>query len=153
MCTCEISSMATASPPVRLSCYKRHLSRFNFISRLRRGMQFLSGSTRLNWQGTITCAPVRFMIPHLVTRQYSRILDSWIEEIWPVPSVCGTHTMRLTKVSLIYRHTKNMRMMLWNSQSRLKHERPRRNGDKRPIWHPVTSVRECRHLAKLGCSL
>jgi site-specific recombinase XerD len=45
----------------------------------------------------------------LGTRQYARILDSWIDEIGLDPSAYGTHTMRRTKASLIYRRTKNIR--------------------------------------------
>ena len=47
--------------------------------------------------------------PHLGTRQYARILDSWIDEIGLDPTAYGTHTMRRTKASLIYRRTKNIR--------------------------------------------
>ena len=47
--------------------------------------------------------------PHLGTGQYARILDSWIEEIGLDPTAYGTHTMRRTKASLIYRRTKNIR--------------------------------------------
>ena len=47
--------------------------------------------------------------PHLGTRQYARILDSWIKEIGLDPTACGTHTIRRTKASLIYRRTKNIR--------------------------------------------
>lgn len=47
--------------------------------------------------------------PHLGTRQYARILDSWIEEIGLDPAAYGTHTIRRTKASLIYRRTKNIR--------------------------------------------
>ena len=47
--------------------------------------------------------------PHLGTRQYARILDSWVEEIGLDPAAYGTHSMRRTKASLIYRRTKNLR--------------------------------------------
>lgn len=47
--------------------------------------------------------------PHLGTRQYARILDSWVEEIGLDPTAYGTHTIRRTKASLIYRRTKNIR--------------------------------------------
>jgi len=36
-------------------------------------------------------------------------LDSWIKEIGLDPTAYGTHTMRRTKASLIYRRTKNIR--------------------------------------------
>jgi integrase len=47
--------------------------------------------------------------PHLSTRQYARIVDSWIEEIGLDPAAYGTHSIRRTKPSLIYRRTKNLR--------------------------------------------
>lgn len=47
--------------------------------------------------------------PHLSTRQYARIVDSWVSEIGLDASAYGTHTMRRTKASLIYRRTKNLR--------------------------------------------
>ena len=47
--------------------------------------------------------------PHLGTRQHARILNSWIEEIGLDPTAYGTHTIRRTKASLIYRRTKNIR--------------------------------------------
>jgi integrase len=45
--------------------------------------------------------------PHLSTRQYARIVDSWVEEIGLDPTAYGTHSIRRTKPSLIYRRTKN----------------------------------------------
>lgn len=47
--------------------------------------------------------------PHLSTRQYARIVDSWVREIGLDPAAYGTHTLRRTKASLIYRRTKNLR--------------------------------------------
>jgi integrase len=47
--------------------------------------------------------------PHLSTRQYARIVDRWIREIGLDPAPYGTHTLRRTKASLIYRRTKNLR--------------------------------------------
>ena len=47
--------------------------------------------------------------PHLSTRQYARIVDRWIHDIGLDPGAYGTHTMRRTKASLIYRRTKNLR--------------------------------------------
>lgn len=46
---------------------------------------------------------------HLSTRQYSRIVDQWITLIGLNDSDYGTHTMRRTKASLIYKRTKNLR--------------------------------------------
>lgn len=46
---------------------------------------------------------------HLSTRQYARIVNAWVEEIGLDSANYGTHTMRRTKVSLIYKRTKNLR--------------------------------------------
>jgi integrase len=47
--------------------------------------------------------------PHLSTRQYSRIVRSWVESIGLDPAAYGTHSLRRTKPTLIYRRTKNLR--------------------------------------------
>jgi len=47
--------------------------------------------------------------PHFSTRQYSRIVKKWISEIGLDPYSYGTHSMRRTKASIIYRRTKNLR--------------------------------------------
>jgi integrase len=47
--------------------------------------------------------------PHLSTRQYARIVSGWVREIGLDAAAYGTHTMRRTKASLIYRRTKNLR--------------------------------------------
>ncbi|HEX7563783.1 MAG TPA: tyrosine-type recombinase/integrase, partial [Bradyrhizobium sp.] len=47
--------------------------------------------------------------PHLSTRQYARIVDSWVLQLGLDPSNYGTHTLRRTKATLIYRRTKNLR--------------------------------------------
>jgi len=46
---------------------------------------------------------------HLSTRQYARIVKAWIKSIGLDPAMYGTHTMRRTKASLIYRRAKNLR--------------------------------------------
>ncbi|UGB45468.1 tyrosine-type recombinase/integrase [Frateuria edaphi] len=46
---------------------------------------------------------------HLSTRQYARIVHAWVRSIGLDPCSYGTHSMRRTKVALIYRHTKNLR--------------------------------------------
>jgi len=47
--------------------------------------------------------------PHLSTRQYARIVRRWVREIGLNPAAYGTHTLRRTKATLIYRRTKNLR--------------------------------------------
>jgi integrase len=46
---------------------------------------------------------------HLTTRQYGRLVDEWVEMIGLDPSNYGTHSMRRTKVALIYKKTGNLR--------------------------------------------
>ena len=47
--------------------------------------------------------------PHLSTRQYARIVEHWVKSIGLNPTAYGTHTMRRTKATLVYRRTKNLR--------------------------------------------
>jgi len=47
--------------------------------------------------------------PHLSTRQYSRIVGSWVGAIGLAPAARGTHSLRRTKPTLIYRRTRNLR--------------------------------------------
>jgi len=46
---------------------------------------------------------------HLSTRQYSRLLKQWVHLLGLEPSAYGTHSLRRTKVSLLYRKTGNLR--------------------------------------------
>ncbi len=47
--------------------------------------------------------------PHISRRQYARLLSSWLSDIGLDPSIYGTHSLRRTKASMIYRRTKNLR--------------------------------------------
>lgn len=47
--------------------------------------------------------------PHISTRQYAKIVDHWVTSIGLDCNAYGTHTMRRTKATLIYRRTKNLR--------------------------------------------
>jgi len=47
--------------------------------------------------------------PHLGTRQHAGILEGWVEELGLHPADYGTHSMRRTKATLIYRRTRNLR--------------------------------------------
>lgn len=46
---------------------------------------------------------------HWSTRQYARIVESWVAGIGLDSTAYGTHSLRRTKASLIYRQTKNLR--------------------------------------------
>jgi integrase len=47
--------------------------------------------------------------PHLSTRQYARIVKQWVALMGADPAEYGTHSLRRTKATLIYRQTKNLR--------------------------------------------
>lgn len=47
--------------------------------------------------------------PHVSTRQYARIVHQWIAAAGLDSTTYGTHTMRRTKATLIYKRTKNLR--------------------------------------------
>ena len=68
------------------------------------------------WIMTARLKPEQFLFPsrvaespHLSTRQYSRIVGSWVGSIGLDPAVYSTHSLRRTKPTLIYRRTKNLR--------------------------------------------
>lgn len=46
---------------------------------------------------------------HIGTQQYRRILKKWVAGIDLDPALYGTHTMRRTKATLLYRKNKNLR--------------------------------------------
>lgn len=46
---------------------------------------------------------------HLTTRQYARLVSQWISSIGLDASLYGTHSLRRTKATLIYRRTGNLR--------------------------------------------
>lgn len=69
-----------------------------------------------NWinQATLTSEDYLFKSrmkksPHISTRQYARIVESWVSQIGLDPADYGTHSLRRTKASLIYKRTKNLR--------------------------------------------
>jgi integrase len=45
----------------------------------------------------------------MTTRQYARLLSKWIGNIGLDPRIYGTHSLRRTKATLIYRRTGNLR--------------------------------------------
>jgi integrase len=85
-----------------------------------RPVQFeITPSTREAVEAWINCAGLKaddylfpsrlHTSPHLSTRQYARIVDGWVQEIGLDPAAYGTHSLRRTKPTLIYRRTKNLR--------------------------------------------
>ena len=47
--------------------------------------------------------------PHISTRQYARIVHHWADAAGLDSAIYGTHSMRRTKATLIYKRTKNLR--------------------------------------------
>ena len=85
-----------------------------------RPVQFeITEQTRQSVQGWIAAGELtsnQYLFPsrtknshHLSTRQYARIVARWVRSIGLDPAAYGTHTMRRTKATLIYRRTKNLR--------------------------------------------
>ncbi len=57
---------------------------------------------------------------HLPTRQYARIVKAWVTSIGLGAAMYGTHRLRRTKVSLIYRRTISLRaIQLLQGQTKL----------------------------------
>jgi integrase len=46
---------------------------------------------------------------HLSTRQYARLVGKWVAMIDLEPTAYGTHSLRRTKVALVYKRTGNLR--------------------------------------------
>ena len=46
---------------------------------------------------------------HISTRQYTRLVDEWVTGIGLRPEDYGTHSLRRTKASIIYKQTGNLR--------------------------------------------
>ena len=68
------------------------------------------------WIAKAKLKPDEFLFPsrlrasvHLSTRQYARVVQKWVSSIGLDPTSYGTHSMRRTKATLIYRRTKNLR--------------------------------------------
>lgn len=56
---------------------------------------------------------------HVTTRQYGWLLDDWVSLIGRDPALYGTHSIRRTKVALIYKRAGNLRacqLMLGHSK-------------------------------------
>lgn len=51
----------------------------------------------------------RFPFGHLSTRQYARLVDEWVSVVGLDRRDYGTHSLRRTKASLIYKSTGNLR--------------------------------------------
>ena len=82
------------------------------------------------WIASAHLKPEQFLFPsrvsespHLSTRQDSRIVGAWVASIGLDPAAYGTHSLRRTKATLIYRRTRNLRAV----QLLLGHTKPRKH--------------------------
>ena len=82
--------------------------KFEITSRTRKSIE--------RWIDEVDLSSTDFLFPsrqqgslHLSLRQYSRIVASWVKGAGLDPARYGTHSMRRTKATLIYRQTKNIR--------------------------------------------
>lgn len=68
------------------------------------------------WVSEATLQPGNYLFPsrlhdspHISTRQYARIVKSWVTKLGLDPTEYGTHSLRRTKATLVYRRTRNLR--------------------------------------------
>jgi integrase len=77
----------------------------------------------------------------MTTRQFARLVSEWIGSIGLDPRLFGTHSLRRTKATLIYRRTGNLRavqLLLGHNQNR-KHGQISRHRGRRCIGDSGTS--------------
>jgi integrase len=92
---------------VRQSKTKRPV-RFELLEGTRKSVDAYLGLTGLRpWQYLF--AGRKAEEDHLSTRQYARLVDGWIALAGLDPALYGTHSLRRTKATLIYRRTGNIR--------------------------------------------
>jgi len=100
-----------------------------------RPVQFeITEQTRVSieaWLRTLRTTGSRYLFssrlharPHISTRQYARLVHRWVESIGLESVSYGTHSMRRTKATQIYR---------WQPSRRTAPSRPHKIGEHRPI--------------------
>lgn len=81
---------------------------FEITQQTRKSVESLIRIANLNYDDYLFKSRLRHSV-HLSKRHYSRIVKSWISDIGLDPVMYGTHSLRRTKATLIYRRTKNLR--------------------------------------------
>lgn len=99
----QVQSRAT----VRQRKTKRPV-RFEITARTRKSVKEWIDAAKLSDEAFLFPSRIRTS-SHLSTRQYSRIVNAWVASIGLDVAAYGTHSMRRTKATLIYRQTKNLR--------------------------------------------
>jgi hypothetical protein len=95
----------------RAICFSRRRNgQCSSRSRPRRETPWRHGSGPRHCGRTTICFRARLHgSPHLGARQYGRIVYGWVKELGLDPAGYGTHSIRRTKPTLIYRRTRNLR--------------------------------------------
>lgn len=119
---CDLTRLQVQDIQVQDICMGSHVvSRATFMQqKTQRPVQFeITEQTRQSvaaWISARGLKPADYLFPsrlhasaHVSTRQYARIVHRWVASIGLDDAAYGTHTMRRTKASLIYRRTKNLR--------------------------------------------
>jgi len=93
---------------------------FEVTEQTRRSIAAWVGSKRLGFDDWLF--PSRIKVGcHLTTRQYARLVDKWVALVGLDPAAYGTHSLRRTKVALLYKKTGNLRacqLLLGHSTAR-----------------------------------
>jgi hypothetical protein len=83
----------------------------------------------------------------MTTRQYARLVGKWIAGIGLDPHVFGTHSLRRTKATLIYRRTGNLRAVQlllatrgWKVPSDISESRSMTRSPSQNRWKSETSL-------------
>ena len=84
------------------------LVRFELTEQTREALQAWIGEQNLSGDDFLFPSRVHTST-HISTRQYARVVNGWVSLIGLNPSDFGTHSLRRTKATLIYRRTKNLR--------------------------------------------
>jgi integrase len=85
-----------------------HPVRFELTEQTREAVDdYIKANNRRN--GQFLFASRRTLDRCITTRQYSRLVSGWIASIGLDPNNFGTHSLRRTKATLIYRRTGNLR--------------------------------------------
>ena len=113
---CDVVSMMVEDVAPRGSSLDRatvrqkktgHPVRFELTEQTRQAIDDYLQSTGLKPGERLFCG--RRVGRGLTTRQYARLLSGWIASIGLDPSLYGTHSLRRTKATLIYKRTGNLR--------------------------------------------
>jgi integrase len=105
----DVSSGGDVNSRATIMQQKTHRSvRFEITTRTRHSIERWIEAVELNSSSFLFPSRIHGSL-HLSTRQYARIVESWVAGIGLDPGSCGTHSLRRTKATLIYRRTKNLR--------------------------------------------